>query len=357
VIEGKDICFVGLGTSAVCYYRCLLPARALGADWCGLAGEPPKMGWVTGLARGQSEMPPLPEYKVVIIQQPRGRGWMRIIHELQDAGVKVIYEIDDYLHAIRKRTDHDFSEEFSKKQLVEFERCMGTADALIGATEFIARRYRKFNQRTFTVENGLDVARYDLTLPERSTVNIGWAGATGHLNSLIPWLQATASVMRQRDNTCFASIGHPAANGFREQFGNRCIATPWAAIEQYPGAMTMMDIAIAPAGRSGFFQGKSDLRWLEAGALGIPVIADPFVYGKIDHGVNGFHAESPAEVEELLLELVDDDELRTTVGANARSYVREHRDINVMAKHWLRVIEEVVGEDTAEQPESPGVVA
>lgn len=357
MVEAKDICFVGLGSSAVCYYRCLLPAMALGADWCGLAGEPPKMGWVTGIARGESQMPPLPEYKAVIIQQPHGRGWMRIIHELQDAGVKVLYEIDDHLHSIRKRTDHDFSEEFSKKRLAEYEMCMAACDGLIASTEFIARRYKRYNKRAFVCENGLDVRRYDLTLPERSTINIGWAGATGHTNSIIPWLQATAEVMRARDNTCFVSIGQPFANGFREQFGDRCVATPFAAIEQYPGAMTMMDIAIAPAGNSDFYKGKSDLRWLEAGALSIPIIADPTVYPEIEHGVTGFHAETPAEVQKLLLELVDDDELRTTVGANARSYIREHRDINVMAHEWLKVVEEVIGEDAQRSAGSPGVVA
>ena len=37
----------------------------------------------------------------------------------------------------------------------------------------------------------------------------------------------------------------------------------------YPATrMTLMDIALAPAGKSNFFRGKSDLRWLEAERAG-----------------------------------------------------------------------------------------
>jgi glycosyltransferase involved in cell wall biosynthesis len=343
-IDPSEVCFVGLGTSAVCYYRVLLPAKALGADWCGLIGEPPRCGWATGIARGQSRMPPLQEYKVVVIQQPRGNGWLNVIRELQDRGVKVLYEIDDYLHSIRKAEDHSFKEEFTKDKLAEYEKCMRVCDGLIASTEYIARRYRKFNQNTYVCENGLDMARYDLTRPTRPMVNIGWAGATGHTRAIANWLPAVARIMRDHDDTGFVSIGQPFAEPFKKAFPNRAVAVPFAAIEQYPGALTMVDIALAPAGKGGFFRGKSDLRWLEAGALGIPIIADPAVYPKIEHGVTGFHAENTQQVDELLERLVGDEALRTTVGANVERYVREERSIEVLAKNWMDVFEQVVNE-------------
>ena len=42
--------------------------------------------------------------------------------------------------------------------------------------------------------------------------------------------------------------------------------------------MSTFDVALAPSGNNNLFRGKSDLRWLEASALGIPVVGDPEVY-------------------------------------------------------------------------------
>jgi hypothetical protein len=35
--------------------------------------------------------------------------------------------------------------------------------------------------------------------------------------------------------------------------------------------MTMLDVALAPAAKTGFYRVRSDPRWLEASSLGIPV--------------------------------------------------------------------------------------
>lgn len=355
----KDVCFLGLGSSALCYYRAMLPAMSLGADWAGVGGEPPKLHWSTGLVRDDnghpvSEMPDLTKYKVIVVQQPVGPGWLKTIKGLQENhGVKVVYEVDDYLHGIKHLDDHDFKESYGNQYLAAAEAAMKRCDAIIASTEWIRGNYSHFNKNAYLCRNGIDLARYELGKPERNTVNIGWAGATGHLKACTPWFQQTAQIMRMRDRTCFISIGQAFAEGFKPHFGeHRAISVPWAAIEQYPAAMTMFDIALAPGGSGGWWRGKSDLRWLEAGALGIPIIANPNVYPEIEHGVTGFHAHSPMEAAEILLGLVDNEKLRTTVGDNAREHVRTKRDIKVMARQWVDALNQIAGEEDATEPEA-----
>jgi len=219
---------------------------------------------------------------------------------------------------------------------------MRACDAMIVSTEFLARTYRGFNRRIYVCENGVDVKRYNLRRPFRRTVNVGWAGGTGHTISITPWLQALTRVMRRHDHVNFVSIGQDYATAFHEHFPeDRAMAIPFAAIEQYPAAMTMLDIAIAPASNTGFFRGSRDLRWLEAGALGIPTVAHPLVYPKIRHGVNGLHAQTKDEVQKALAMLVEDEGLRLTIGESARSYVRRERSAEVVAERWREVIEEI----------------
>lgn len=335
-VAPADILFVGLGRSAVAWYRCYLPAMFMGADYIGLEGQPPEYKATTGQRRRED----LADYKVVVLQQPR-EGWTPIILKLKERGIKVLFEVDDYLHGIAKMTDHDFAQGFSKKKLAVVERNMALCDGLICSTEFIARRYSKFNRNVHVCEIGLDLARYALTRPPRPTINVGWSGATGHARAMRPWLEAVRNVMRRHENVCFVTVGQSFADVFVPEFGTRAISVPFTLLDQYPAAMTLFDVALAPSGKGNFFKGKSDLRWLEAGALGIPLIGDPDVYWRIEHGVDGFHAESADEAEEHLERLVAAPSLRLQVGENAQEYVVNERSMKVAVEQWRMAIADV----------------
>lgn len=342
--DPKDVCFVGLGASAQAYYRICLPAEELGCDWCGVYGEPPKLHWATGMVDGKSVMPTLGDYKIVVIQQMCGKGWEQLVGMLQERGVIVVWETDDYVHGIQHmKGEHDYYEQFDKKTLGEMERMMKKCDAVIASTEWIAGNYSHFNKNAYICQNGIDPARYNLTIPSRPTINIGWAGGTGHNKVVVPWFQEAAKVMRQFDHTCFVSIGQNFAMAFEKWFGPvRSLTVPWAAIEQYPGAMTLFDIALAPGGSGGFWRGKSDLRWLEAAALGIPIIANPMIYPEIEHGVTGLTARSPAEAGSLMKALVQDGSLRKKIGDQAKEFVLDNRTISHMAADWQGCFEDLL---------------
>ncbi len=337
--------FLGKGGGAVTtWYRCALPALALGCEWYGAVHDPPDLTQTTGMSPRRLAYANLFEYEVLVLQQPVGVKWIRAIRELQDAGIKVLFEIDDYVRAIRKMEDHDFSGHFGKDQVDAYELSMAVCDGLIVSTEFLARRYRTFNDNVWVCRNGLDLKRYAMTRPPHEHVTIGWAGGTGHREALRPWLDEVAALMRRRGEVCLLTVGAPTAVNFVPEFGGERAATvPFSEIYTYPAAMSNFDITLAPAGKGNFFRGKSDLRWLESSALGIPVIADPDVYPDIEHGVTGFHAATPAEAGELLELLVSDAELRTKVGAAAKAYVAEHRSIEAMAPSWATAIIEAAG--------------
>jgi glycosyltransferase involved in cell wall biosynthesis len=346
VIEIKDILFIGLGKTPQAWYRCFLPALHMHADWVGVQGDPPQPIIVTGLVKDRTAIPVYDDYKVIVIQQPMGRKWLGQIRRLQERGVKVVFEIDDYLHGVRKQEDHDFAKAFDKKTLKEFEICMRACDAMTCSTEYLASRYRSFNQNVHVIENGLDMARYRLTRPERETINIGWAGATGHSKPLTQWVPAIAKVMARHPEVCFVSVGRASyAIPFQQKFGERrAIGIPFTCIENYPAAMTMFDIAIAPAGQTSWYKAKSDLRWLEAGALGVPIIAQKSVtYDKIVHGEDGFVADTPQEAEEYMELLVAEEKLRRRVGAAAKDYVARERDVSVMHPKWFEALGAIAG--------------
>jgi glycosyltransferase involved in cell wall biosynthesis len=256
----------------------------------------------------------------------------------------VLFEIDDYAHGIRRVPDHDFAGVWDKEALADLDAVMGSCDGVIASTPFLAERYGDATPRTWVCRNGIDLPRYDLTLPARDDVVIGWAGATGHAGAIRPWLPEVAAVMRERPGTRFVTIGQPFADELEREFAaDRTLSLPFGPIETYPAAMTHFDIALAPAGDSAFFQAKSDLRWLEASALAIPAIADPAVYPDVEPGVTGMHAATPAQAREAMLALVDDASLRRRIGGEARTVVRETRAMERMAPQWATALGEAAG--------------
>jgi glycosyltransferase involved in cell wall biosynthesis len=333
--------FVGLGTSASCWYRCALPARALGADWIGVAGAPTALTIRTGqISRDIGGIDDLASYDVVVLQRQHGLAWCNAIAELRRRGTRVLFEIDDDVHGAADAPYEGTANGLDAAALRALEQAMSACDGLICATEHLAARYRRFNDEIWVCANGIDLGRYALSRTPRETVTIGWAGGSGHRAAMAPWIGEVAQLLAERPATCFMTVGaEDFASALAERFGAaRCIGLPWGPIETYPAAMSSFDIALAPVAPTASFRAKSDLRWLEASALGVPTVADPALYGSIEDGVTGLHAATPAQARAAIMALVDDEELRRRIGAAARAHVREHRCIDAVAPQWASAL-------------------
>ena len=82
--------FVGWNyDSVVSYYRCFLPAMALGADHLVWRGTEQGIELIGGLG-DKPRADDLYNYEVVILQQPRGRVWLNVVRELQSKGIRVL---------------------------------------------------------------------------------------------------------------------------------------------------------------------------------------------------------------------------------------------------------------------------
>ena len=85
--------------------------------------------------------------------------------------------------------------------------------------------------------------------------------------------------------------------------------------------MAKMDIVLAPLELGNIFcRAKSEIKFVEAGALGLPVVAsaiDPY-RDSITHGKNGFLVSTEKEWFQALSSLIEEPSLRARVGLAAR---------------------------------------
>lgn len=336
-----------MGVARVVWYRVVLPAMFLECDWAGLAGSPPELQFVTGFVGGMTQPPDLMSYDIVVLQQPRGPGWMKMIREMRDKGITVLYEVDDYVHGIRQLPQHDFAPWFRKDHLKQMEMCMRACDGMIVSTEYLKEKYARFGRgRAWVCENGLDLARYRYTLPPRSTIDgvetvtILWAGATGHVDAVRPWAQEIQGLMRKHPNLCFVSIGQGFGGWLHEEFGVRAVSLPFSGLDTYPAAMMAGDIVVAPLGEHKWHQAKSDLRAMEAAALGLPIVADKHYKDSVVDGETGFVVSNTIGVRNRLERLICDREMRLKMGAVARQHATAKFDMRVRQVAWREALSE-----------------
>lgn len=335
------VLFIGIGNSAPSWYRCGLPGLYLHeeSDWIGYIGYPPDKGAIVSGSLYNPKFSELDEYDIIVVQQVKGEPWLKQIKDWQAKGIKVVYECDDFLHGIKKIKNHSYKTHYNKRKIKEFEACMRQCDAMIVSTERLAKYYEKYNENIYVCLVGIDTKRYDVEMPDKEWVTIGWAGGTGHDLAIKPWLQAVANLMSSDQKLSFCSIGTNYASLMNELFPHRCLSVPWIAIENLPYALTNIDIVIAPAHESKYHLAKSNLRWLEASAVGIPVVADSRIYFDIENGVTGVSMDCSApemmqNVEDELAVLVFDETERRKLGENAKQFVTQNKDISILIEQW-----------------------
>jgi glycosyltransferase involved in cell wall biosynthesis len=326
-----DALFVAQTVDASCYHRVMLPALALGCDWCGLDAPPPQAVVGRGGVRGQDGLPDFAGYDVLVVQTPAQDGWIDLIPQLQAAGTRVFYEVDYDLHAFGQPPE----------ALALIESLVELCDGVICATAPIAERYGALNANTHLCESGIDLSAYALTRPPHDTVNIGWSGRTLSYEEIRGWLAGVAGVLRERPVTNFVSVGEPYGDVLAESgtvAPERCLSIPLVLPEQLPAAISLFDIAFDPLGKQPWRRARSPLRWLESAAWGIPFVGDPRLGAPLEPGVTGFHARTPDELARVLLALVDDAGMRAAVGAQARAVVEERYSMDALAPRWQEAL-------------------
>jgi O-antigen biosynthesis protein len=180
----------------------------------------------------------------------------------------IVYACDDLLTDMPRKSH--FRRLVPADSRTRFKAALKACDRLVVSTPFLAEAFRHFIDDIRVVPNRIERATW-LSLNSKRRVGprprIGWAGGTGHqgdLELLKPVIEAT------RDEADWVFFGmcpdelRPLLAEYHEL----------ADFNDYPRklAALSLDLAVAPLEDIPFNHGKSNLRLIEYGALGLPVI-------------------------------------------------------------------------------------
>ncbi len=201
-------------------------------------------------------------------------------------------------------------------------RNISLADAVTCTTEPLAEILRQWNDNVHIIPNYLPRWVLEWERPRRDELTIGWGGSGTHN---MDWDANGEQIGRylKRSGVPFRLIGAGKRHGYDLGLPmDQVSAAGW--IDSVDGYWKMIDydIGVIPLKHHVFNQSKSDLKFLENAALGIPTVAaDAGPYARsIKHGETGFLVKRDHEWAKYLNMLVNDEAMREEIGANAKAW-------------------------------------
>ena len=117
-----------------------------------------------------------------------------------------------------------------------------------------------------------------------------------------------------------------------EQYG-------WS-LETEVDLLANFDIGLMPLPDDPWTRGKGGYKLLQYGAVGLPVVASPVGVNReiVVDGVTGFLAESDTEWVDALARLIDDPDLRQTMGQAGRDRMVEHYSLTRSIQALIEIL-------------------
>jgi hypothetical protein len=257
---------------------------------------------------------------------------------------RLVFDIDDDLFRVDQANavaHRYFNQQGVRRNLAENLR---VAHMVTVSTEPLAEQMRQYSDNVVVIGNHLDAAVLDYERPDRDGLTVGWAGSATHgadFAAVSPYLR---SFFMRRPAVRWHSFGHdygPMTGATRRRF------TRWRDIVEDQAAYCASmrwDIGVAPLADTAFNNSKSDLRFRENAAAGIPAVysrVGPYAAAVV-HGETGFLASTRKEWLEALEALADDPGLRERMGKAAREQAADFTIQGAGGGLWLDALNRLV---------------
>lgn len=205
-------------------------------------------------------------YKVLWTQRNHDMGSFQGIRELKKRGMRTVYDCDDDIFSVKRHNPASavFGDPIARKCVAA---CMDIADVVTTTTKILARRFPR--EVVHIIPNAIDTSTFRPFTP--NTKRLVWAGSATHWHDFKPVLPAIRAFLKHHADWKLICMGYlPSEFHTHPQVE----WTSWRTLPLYLVDMTTLkaDFAIIPLDDNDFNRAKSNLKWLEFSAAGIPCI-------------------------------------------------------------------------------------
>jgi glycosyltransferase involved in cell wall biosynthesis len=340
--------YISSGLQGCYYYRCLLPLQANGWD-----GDQTSINPETKTPENKAEA--AQQADVVVFHRPDDENKLKLARLLKQQGKKIVYDNDDTYKddngfKVNAMLDEERMQRRMKSMGETLDAFIKEADLVTCTTEYLADEYRKINPNVTVVPNCIDPFMFDEPLRnDTGTFRVGFTGSVGctldfeHAVRIVekaPWAQWVMYSLPNKENgKIYEKLYHD------EYKILETLPIEWHAFtpfhEYYETLNELrLDAMVIPRNETPFNKAKSNLKFLEASMLQIPVVAQAFSDGMSPYEVDPEDAKhvllarTTDEFVQHLAFLRDNPDKRIEMGKRAQEYVANKYDINNNFHVW-----------------------
>lgn len=279
-----------------------------------------------------------------VCQPGASEKWRQLAEQRTLTGrPKLIYDLDDDITCLPETSVE--ARQFYNDPAVQdrIRQNISLANLLTGATPKIAESYASHALRYQVIPNGLPAELLQWDRPHHPMFTIGWVGSAQSKPELRIIADQVRRMLRRNPTWRFHAIGverDTLADAGLDLI--RVANTPWIQGTDRYLRQVDFDLWLAPYQDTPFNQAKYPTKALEAGFLGIPLIASEVGYYRdaILPGGTGFLANQhqPHLWSSAVWELHRHPELRDRIGQRARQDAALHTSEGYGAE-WLEVFQ------------------
>lgn len=248
---------------------------------------------------------------------------------------KFIFDFDD---AIWLNDTSEKNKKFAwlKKTSKTADICR-IADVVIAGNNYLANYARNFNKNVIVIPTTIDT-NYHKPIIDKHTkdkICIGWTGTETTLkyfDIVIPALQKIKDLFG--DKVYFKIIAN--TDTWTRNLDVKLVE--WSLKDEIK-EISEFDIGIMPLPDDDWSRGKCGFKGLQCMAMEIPVVMSPVGVNKeiINHGFNGFLANTEEDWIEFISLLVNNRDLRLQIGKNGRQTVIEKYSVDAWKDNFLKI--------------------
>lgn len=346
------ILFCCADQEALAYYRCTAPGRWLQAN-----------GHAQVCAARNWNKEHVDWADVVVFQRLLGDVIANVAEYCRMRGKKTVFEVDDNI--MRYPDSPEYRHPSIRTTPERVRRVVTQCDAVFCSTQAIAETFREeFGKPTYVVRNALVLEDVDFPaagnlrpVKREGEITVGWFGGHYHHDDLQMIEGALIRVLKDFPTVRLRFVGM-LPKKVLEAAPRRVFYEAFVPFAKFWPTVSRMglDVALAPLYPTEFARGRSNLRLLQYGVLGVPAVVSDFgEYGATAHegypcviaGEDGWY--------EAIAYLIADREAAGVIGRAAGKWVTDNYSMDVIGPQWASAFRDVLELETggAGAPDTP----
>jgi glycosyltransferase involved in cell wall biosynthesis len=297
---------------------------------------------------------------IVLVRRTHDGVIPQLIEAAQRIDLPIVYDIDDYIFEPwvlpYVEVFRGFSQPEALRHMTLLGECLHHCDYFTGSTPYLVDKVESLAKISFLLPNGLNAEQLrhsSRALEDRGVsptdgrVRIGYfSGSRSHQADFRVAYPALMALLRDEPRVNLVVAG---ALDFGEfpgllPFADQIELWPLCHWRDLPATIARVDVNLIPLELTPFNEGKSNLKYYEAGILKIPSIASPtrILRESILHGHNGLLARTTEEWFDGLKQLISDPNGRTQIGENAFHHVMQNYAPSVIAAQAVGAYRQII---------------